>query len=205
MIAIVNYGMGNLRSVQHALEMVGADVQVATHPEDLRTAERLVLPGVGAFGACVRHLRASGLVEALTEEVLHRGKPLLGICLGMQVLAGVGYEMGKHRGLGWIPAVVQRFEVELLGLKVPHVGWNEVILQRHTPLFHGLQRDPTFYFVHSYHLVPDTPEVTLASCDYGIRFTAAILRDNIFACQFHPEKSQHNGLRLLENFLAWSP
>lgn len=205
MIAIVNYGMGNLRSVQHALEMVGAEVRVTTRPEELHAAERLVLPGVGAFGACVQNLRASGLVEALTEEVLHRGKPLLGICLGMQVLARVGYEMGEHQGLGWIPAAVQRFEVEHLGFKVPHVGWNEVIPQRDTPLFHGLQKDRTFYFVHSYYLVPDTPEVTLALCDYGGWFTAAILRDNIFACQFHPEKSQHNGLRLLENFLSWNP
>ena len=153
MIAIVNYGMGNLRSVHHALDMVGADVLVTTHPDDLRTAERIVLPGVGAFGECVQNLHASGLVEALTEEVLHKGKPLLGICLGMQVLARLGYEMGLHPGLGWVPAVVQRFEVEHLGLKIPHVGWNEVIPQRDTPLFHGMQRDLTFYFVHSYHLV----------------------------------------------------
>lgn len=205
MIAIVNYGMGNLRSVHHALDMVGADALITTHPEDLHAAERIVLPGVGAFGECVQNLHASGLVEALTAEVLHKGKPLLGICLGMQVLASLGYEMGLHQGLGWVPAVVQRFEVEHLGLKVPHVGWNEVIPQRDTPLFHGIQKDLTFYFVHSYHLVPDAPETTLASCDYGGWFTAAILHDNMFACQFHPEKSQQNGLRLLENFLAWNP
>ena len=205
MIAVVDYGMGNLRSVHHALDMVGADVRVTNRPEDLRSAERIVLPGVGAFGECVQNLCASGLVEALEAEVLQEGKPFFGICVGMQVLARVGYEMGVHQGLSWVPAVVRRFKVEEEGLKVPHVGWNEVIPQRETPLFKGLRQNSTFYFVHSYHLVLDDPGMVIAACDYGGLFTSAILRDNIFACQFHPEKSQRNGLRLLENFLAWKP
>ncbi len=205
MIAIVDYGMGNLHSVRHALERIGAEVSVAHCPEDLLQADRIVLPGVGAFGECAKNLRASGLVDALEEAVLKKGKPLYGICVGLQVLAREGYEMGVHPGLGWVPAVVKRFEVESLGLKVPHVGWNEVLPQSDVSLFRGLRRPPTFYFVHSYYLAPDDDQLMAATCDYGGRFAAAILRDNIFATQFHPEKSQENGLRLLENFLNWKP
>jgi len=205
MIAVVDYGMGNLHSVRHALDMVGAEVCVTQRPEDLRAAERIILPGVGAFGECVKNLKASGLVETLQDEVIQKGKPFFGICLGMQVLAREGHEMGVHQGLGWLSAAVKRFEVEAQGLKVPHVGWNEIILQREIPLFNGLRKAPTFYFVHSYHLVPDDAALTLAICDYGGPFTAAVQHDNIFATQFHPEKSQQNGLRLLENFLTWKP
>jgi glutamine amidotransferase len=168
-------------------------------------SQKTILPGVGAFGECVKNLRASGMVEALEDEVLHKGKPFFGICLGLQVLARKGYEMGEYEGLGWVPAVVKRFEVESQGLKIPHVGWNEIIPQRETPLFKGLRKAPTFYFVHSYYLAPDDAALTLATCDYGDPFTAAILRENILATQFHPEKSQQNGLRLLENFVAWKP
>jgi glutamine amidotransferase len=205
MIAVVDYGMGNLHSVRHALEMVGAEVCVTQTPEALRAADRIILPGVGAFGECVKNLHQSGLLETLEEEVLRRGKPLFGICLGMQVLARQGYELGTHAGLGWMPAVVKRFEVEAQNLKIPHVGWNEVLLRQASPLFKGIRRDLNFYFVHSYHFVSEEPSLILAECDYGGLFTAAILRGNILATQFHPEKSQQNGLRLLENFTNWKP
>lgn len=205
MVAVVDYGMGNLRSVRHALEIAGADVGVVTKPEELRAAERIVLPGVGAFGRCMENLRASGLMEALREEVLYGGKPFLGICLGLQVLARQGHEGGIQPGMGWIPGEVERLDVKNLGLKVPHVGWNTVLPLSDSPLFKGLKPEPTFYFVHSYHLVPDDPSLVAATCEYGRPFTAAILMGNVFATQFHPEKSQENGLRLLENFLKWEP
>lgn len=205
MIAVVDYGMGNLHSVRNALDMIGADVCVTNRPEDLRRAERIILPGVGAFGECAKSLRASGMVEALEEEVLRKGKPFYGVCVGMQVLAREGYELGTHAGLNWIPATVKRFEVRAQNLKVPHVGWNEIAPLNGSSLLEGFRKDPTFYFVHSYHLAPDEPGWTAATCDYGGEFTAAVLRDNIFATQFHPEKSQQNGLRLLENFMRWKP
>ena len=205
MIAVVDYGVGNLHSVRHALEMIGAEVCVTRRPEDLRESERIILPGVGAFGECVKNLRASGLVEVLEEEVLRKGKPFYGICVGLQILAREGYELGVHRGLGWVPAVVRRFQGEAQGLKVPHMGWNEVMPEVESPLFSGLRRAPTFYFVHSYYMAPYELNLTAASCDYGGKFTAAILHNNVFGTQFHPEKSQGNGLRLLQNFLSWKP
>lgn len=204
MIAIVDYGVGNLRSVLHAFEMVGADAALVKHPEELAAAERIVLPGVGAFGECVGRLRASGFVEALEEEVRSKGKPLLGICVGLQLLAREGHEMGIHQGLNWIPGTVERFNVPR-PLKVPHVGWNDVIPEGATSMFKGIGKDRSFYFVHSYHLVPDDPAHIAARCEHGETFTAAILRDNVFATQFHPEKSQQNGLKILENFIAWTP
>lgn len=205
MIAIVDYGASNLHSVRHALETVGAEVMLARTPEDILAAERIVLPGVGAFAQCVTSLRASGLMQALHEAVFDRGRPLLGICLGLQVMARDSEEGGLHAGFGWIPGSVRLISSALAGMKVPHVGWNEVLLSRSSELFKGLRADPTFYFVHSYHFVPDAAEILAATTEYGGPITAAIQRDNLFATQFHPEKSQQNGLRLLENFLAWKP
>jgi imidazole glycerol-phosphate synthase subunit HisH len=204
-VAVVDYGVGNLHSVRHALELVGGDVVVTTRPDDLRDAERIVLPGVGAFGECARRLRDSGFVEPLAHEVRGRGKPLLGICVGMQLLAREGHEMGVHAGLDWVGGVVRRLDVDDAGLKVPHVGWNDVEPETDSPLFKGFRRDSTFYFTHSYHLVLDDTSALAASCDYGVRFTAAVLAGNVVATQFHPEKSQETGLKLLENFLAWAP
>lgn len=204
-VVVVDYGVGNLHSVRHALDLVGADVIVSADPGEIAAAERIVLPGVGAFGECVKNFQASGLVPVVSEQVRERGKPLFGICVGFQLLASEGFEMGRHAGLGWIDATVERLDVEARGLKVPHVGWNEVEPVVDSPLFNGLRRSPTFYFTHSYRVVPRDPALEAARCDYGETFTAAILRDNVFATQFHPEKSQENGLRLLENFLAWRP
>jgi glutamine amidotransferase len=205
MIAIVDYGASNLHSVRHALEAVGADVVLARTPEQLHAADRIVLPGVGAFGECIKNLRASGLMQALHEMVFDRGKPLLGICLGLQVLARDSEEGGVHAGLGWIAGSVRMITAAGAGMKVPHVGWNEVLVTRSSGMFKGLRSDPSFYFVHSYHFVADDPSVLAATTNYGGVITAAIQRDNVFATQFHPEKSQQNGLRLLENFVAWKP
>lgn len=204
-VAVVDYGMGNLHSVRNALDILGAEACVTSRPEDLRQAERIILPGVGAFGECLKNLERVGMVEALHEEVLTRGKPCFGICLGLQVLAREGHEMGCHAGLGWLDAVVERLPADRCGLKIPHVGWNEVAPRGGASLFKGLPRTPTFYFVHSYCLVCQDPALIAATCDYGGEFVAAIERDNLFASQFHPEKSQQNGLQLLDNFLAWAP
>lgn len=204
-VAIVDYGMGNLHSVRHAIAMAGGEPVLASNPDVLREAERVVLPGVGAFGHCIANLRASGLLESLADEVLGKGKPMFGICLGMQVLASAGEEMGDHVGLGWIPGRVRRLRVDADGLRVPHVGWNEVRVTRDHPVLGGIRRDATFYFVHSYVFEPESPVHTAAIADYGGDFTCAVARDNIIATQFHPEKSQQNGLSLLERFLTWKP
>lgn len=205
MIAVVDYGMGNLHSVRHALERVGAEVEITRAPDVLRSAERIVLPGVGAFGECAAKLRATGLVDVLEEEVLGKGKPMLGICVGMQLLAERGSELGSHAGLGWLEGSVDILEAGTRGLKVPHVGWNQVAWRRETPLSQGLRKDPHFYFVHSYSMRLADPSSAAAECEYGAAFPAAIQFGSVFATQFHPEKSQDAGLRLLENFLAWSP
>lgn len=205
MIAVVDYGSGNLRSVAKAFEAVGADVKVTGDPADLTAAERIVLPGVGSFAEGMRNLRARGLVDALGREVLGRGKPFLGICLGMQMLADEGSEDGVHPGLGWIPGRVVPIPAAA-GFKVPHMGWNEVT--RPAPasdLFSRLPAKPTFYFAHSFRFEASDPALVASTADYGGAFTAALLKGNIFATQFHPEKSQQNGLLLLRNFLAWAP
>jgi glutamine amidotransferase len=203
MIVVVDYGSGNVRSVVNALAAAGADARVSGRVEDLRAAERIVLPGVGAFGDCMKNLLAAGLVAPLEEEVRLKRKPFLGICVGMQLLAREGHENGVHAGLGWLPGVVARFTVEDKGLKVPHVGWNEVVAMRPGVLLRGIKERSTFYFVHSYHFACEDPEAVTAACDYGAPFTAAVERGNVFGTQFHPEKSQENGQRVLQNFLRW--
>lgn len=203
MVVVVDYGICNVRSVVKALELVGATVRVSSAARDLEEAERIVLPGVGSFEHGMSNLAERGLIEPLADQVLGKGKPFLGICLGMQLLARTSHEFGVHEGLGWLPATVTAFAFEEKGLRVPHIGWTEVLLDRASPLFAGVSKAPSFYFVHSYHMVCDTSDVVAASAEYGVRFTAAVQRDNIFATQFHPEKSQDDGLRLLENFLQW--
>lgn len=204
MIAVIDYGMGNIRSIAKALEFIGAQVEVCVRPEQLMRAQRMVLPGVGAFGDGMAHLKEAGLDVAIKDQVA-QGIPLLGICLGMQLLASDGEEGGTHEGLGLIKASVKRFAVEAQGLKVPHVGWNEIAYPQGHPFFENLKLTPTFYFVHSYHMVCQDPQYVLARCDYGGAFTAAVIKNNIIATQFHPEKSQRNGITLLENFLQWQP
>jgi imidazole glycerol-phosphate synthase subunit HisH len=201
-IAVVDYGMGNLRSVAKALEHVApqAAVHVSADPEVIHSAERVVVPGQGAMRDCMRQLGESGAREAVLEAA--RGKPFLGICIGLQMLFEHGEE-GDTRGLGVLPGEVPRFQVP--GLKVPHIGWNDVAQARPHPLWSQISDGSRFYFVHSYYPAPRDAELTAGTAVYGRPFTCAVARDNIFAVQFHPEKSQSAGLQLLSNFVRWRP
>jgi imidazole glycerol-phosphate synthase subunit HisH len=201
-IAVVDYGMGNLRSVSKALEHVAprAEVVVTANPETILSSERVVVPGQGAMGDCMRSLAASGAREAVVEAV--REKPFLGICIGLQMLFERGEE-GDAAGLGVLAGEVPRFSVS--GLKIPHMGWNQVLQERPHPLWAGIGDRSRFYFVHSYYPAPRDSALTAATCVYGLPFTCAVARDNIFAVQFHPEKSQSAGLQLLSNFVRWRP
>ncbi|HAM95380.1 TPA: imidazole glycerol phosphate synthase subunit HisH [Candidatus Azambacteria bacterium] len=201
MITIIDYGMGNLRSVAKAFEKIGAQVRVSSSVEDLRNADRIVLPGQGAFGDGMKNLKTLGLIEPLYEEVMKKKKPFLGICLGLQMLARESSEGGIHKGLGFLQATVRRFQIDENSFKVPHMGWDDVIPKSNGILFKGIGEKPNFYFIHSYHMVCDDSDVVAATCDYGEVFTAAVEHDNIFGTQFHPEKSQKNGLQLLTNFI----
>lgn len=205
MIAVVDYGMGNIHSVSKAFEAAGVQVRITNSPRDLELAERIVLPGQGAFGDCVAALLASGAVDALREEVLVKGKPFFGICLGLQVLADVGFEGGEHKGLGWVHGRVDRLRPVAVSARVPHIGWNDLDVRISSPMFRGLRGVPIVYFDHSYAFEPRDASVVAAACDHGGDFVAAIQRDNLFATQFHPEKSQQVGTRMIENFLKWSP
>ena len=196
--------MGNLRSVQKALESIGADVDVVSTPEALKEADRIVFPGVGSFAECSRRMQTLGFREAVRESVLTDGKPLLGICLGMQGLVDSGDEGGISAGLGLIPGVVKKFETTEIGdLKIPHIGWNEVNPTQNHPLFEGLTSGDCFYFVHSYFVL--APDATVSTTEYGVSFASAIAHANVFGIQCHPEKSQVPGLRLLANFQKWKP
>ena len=201
-IVVVDYGMGNLRSVSKALEHVapGTTVAVSADPEVIHKSERLVVPGQGAMPDCMRNLQASGALEAVLEAM--RKKPYLGLCLGLQMLFESAEE-GDTRGLGLLPGRVPRFRLQ--GLKIPHMGWNEVFQARPHALWQGIADGSRFYFVHSYYPAPQDADLTAATCTYGAPFTCAVARDNIFAVQFHPEKSQSAGLQLLSNFVRWRP
>ncbi|WP_417067927.1 imidazole glycerol phosphate synthase subunit HisH [Niveibacterium terrae] len=208
-IVVVDYGMGNLRSVAKAIEHVApkARVVVSADPRELASADRLVVPGQGALHDCLREFLARGLREAV--EKASREKPFLGICVGMQMLFEHGEE-GDTQALGLIPGEVPRFARGLVAadgarLKVPHMGWNEVIQTIPHPLFAGIADRERFYFVHSYYCAPRDAAATAARTEYGLSFTSAIARDNIFATQFHPEKSAAAGLKMLENFTLWRP
>jgi glutamine amidotransferase len=208
LVAIVDYGSGNLRSAQKALARVaGAETVVVTpEPAVIAQAGRIVLPGVGAFGDCMAGLRAiPGMIEALRMAVLERGVPFLGICVGMQLLAGVGREFGDHAGLDWIAGDVARLTPSDPALKIPHMGWNEIRVARPHPVLAGIAPGANVYFVHSYAMRPADPSRILATADYGGPFAAVVGRDNILGMQFHPEKSQAVGLALLANFLRWRP
>jgi imidazole glycerol-phosphate synthase subunit HisH len=201
-IAVVDYGTGNLRSVERALAAVGEQATITADHDRLREADRLILPGVGAFGAAMARLRATGLAALLSTLVREDGKPLLGICLGMQLVCRDSEEHGYHEGLGWIDAHVRRFDFGARGLRIPHVGWNDVSGRDRSSV---CPDDGTFYFVHSYHVDPADPSDVAGTCIYGEEFTAALERDSVMAVQFHPEKSQEAGLALLRRFAAWQP
>ena len=199
-VTILDYKMGNLTSVANAFASVGAEVRIAASPAELRDADRIVLPGVGAFGEGMKHLTELGFTAPLREEVMNKKKPFLGICLGMQVLAERGFEFGDHAGLGWIPGQVKKLEAGTL--RIPHVGWNNLKLVNPNPLFDGIPQEIDFYFVHSFHFETAEQGNVSAVCGYGQDFTAAVAQGNIFGVQFHPEKSQKAGVRLLQNFLS---
>jgi imidazole glycerol-phosphate synthase subunit HisH len=203
MIAIIDYGMGNLRSVQKGFEKVGFDAIVTSDPKVVLEADRVVLPGVGAFPDCMRNLEQGGFVEPLLK-VIQGGRPFLGICLGLQLLFTESDEFGVHKGLDVIPGRVLRFPegMEENGeeLKVPHMGWNQIAIHRRPQVFAGIDDGTNVYFVHSYYVKPADETVVAATTGYGIDFCAAIWKDNIVATQFHPEKSQEMGLRILKNF-----
>ncbi|MEQ8667253.1 MAG: imidazole glycerol phosphate synthase subunit HisH [Rhodospirillales bacterium] len=208
-VAIVDYGSGNLRSAAKALERVAdgrMSVSVTSDPETVRAAQRIVLPGVGAFGDCRRGLLAlDGMVEAITDAVIDRGVPFLGICVGMQLMAERGHEHGIHDGLGWIAGDVAAIEPADPAFKIPHMGWNELVINRPHPVLDGLETGAHAYFVHSYALRTASDDTVLAHTDYGGEVVAVVGRDNMVGTQFHPEKSQRTGLRLIANFLDWTP
>ena len=202
MIAIVDYGMGNLRSVVNAFESIRQPAVLTDRADDLRRADAIVLPGVGAFCDGMQNLERSGLIDVLTAEVRNGGKPYLGICLGMQFLAEYGDEGAGAQGLGWIPGTVRRLRPSDRRFKVPHIGWNDLDVAREGVLYAELPEPPVYYFVHGYHLTvaAEARAAVTATCWHGEEIVASIEHGNIFGVQFHPEKSQRAGLRLLENF-----
>lgn len=206
MIAIIDSGIANLRSVEKALLCLGADAAVIDDPRRLREAAGIVLPGVGAFADGIAKLQSGGFIDPLRREI-ERGKPTLGICLGLHFLFSESQEFGLHKGLDLIPGRVVRFRDDMPGpgtpgarLKIPHMGWNRLRIERPAPILADLPDEPYFYFVHSYYVAPTDLDVTAATTEYGTRFTSVVWRDNLFATQFHPEKSQGAGLALLKNF-----
>lgn len=204
MIAIIDYGMGNLRSVTNALASLGYEAFIARHSDDLSRADKIILPGVGAFGDGMFNLRSLGWVEALEHEVREKGKPFLGICLGMQLLATTGTEHGVHEGLNWVRGVSERVAGNGSNLRVPHIGWNDTAFIKKDGLYNQLGDSHAFYFVHSYVLIPEDASVVTGVCSYGTEFAASVEVDNIWATQYHPEKSHKAGLGVLKNFAAQS-
>ena len=197
MIAIVDYGLGNLKSVKSACDRLGVEAAVTAEPAAILGADGVIFPGVGAFQRAMENLGGLGLVEPL-RQVAASGKPFLGICLGLQLLFAESAEHGQHEGLAIVPGKVVRFEAN--DLKVPHMGWNQVRQERPSPLFEGIPDETFFYFAHSYYAQPDDAAVAIGSTEYGVRYASAVQKGNVFATQFHPEKSGPTGLRMLGNF-----
>ena len=203
MIAIIDYGMGNLRSVQKGFEKIGSEAIITDDPKVVLQAKRIVLPGVGAFRDCMHNLEQGGFVEPILK-VIGEGRPFLGICVGMQLLFSDSVEFGLYRGLNVIPGHVLRFPDQMIvageKLKVPQMGWNQLCFKRRPPAFNGINDGSNVYFVHSYYVKPDDSSVIATTTDYGIKFCSSIWKDNVVATQFHPEKSQAIGLQILKNF-----
>ncbi|MCS6861488.1 MAG: imidazole glycerol phosphate synthase subunit HisH [Abditibacteriales bacterium] len=205
MIAIIDYGMGNLRSVEKALQHLGYECKITRDPLEVARADKVILPGVGAFGAAMANLQAAGLIE-VTKDAVASGKPFLGICLGLQLLFTESEEMGRHEGLGIFAGKVVRFpeamplDVQGLPLRVPHIGWNSLNLKRPAPVLRDVPDGARVYFVHSYFPVPEDPDIIAATSEHGVEFTCVVWKDNVCATQFHPEKSGAVGLQMLKNF-----
>ena len=208
-IAVIDYGSGNLHSVLHAVKAAAEkqdEVRLVTTGAELRDADAVILPGVGHFADCRQNLsKAPEMVDALTDCVIHKSRPFLGICVGMQMLADTGYEGEAVAGLGWISGTVGKLSDNDKSLKIPHMGWNSLSYQHHHPVCSGLSDNPHVYFVHSYHFTASHADTVIASTDYGQKVTAIIAKDNIIGTQFHPEKSQSEGLAFLSGFLKWRP
>ena len=205
MLAIVDYGMGNLKSVANAMEALSGEAVLTRDPSVIEQADGIILPGVGAFGEGMKNLHEFGLVDVLNREVIGKKKPYLGICLGLQFLARTGHEDGESKGLGWVDGIVKLIEPEGKEHKVPHMGWNNIEILKQSEIFEGLHDDPVFYFVHSYalELDPGKEDILTSVSDHGCRITASIQKGHIFATQFHPEKSQSAGLKVLKNFISY--
>lgn len=202
-VGIVDYGLGNLRSVAGAVARAGFEPVITNEPKLLDRMDKLILPGVGAFGDGMKNLRELGLIPVLHRLVKKERIPILGICLGFQLMARQSEEFGSHKGIGWLDAAVVKMETDR-NIRLPHVGWNDLYQVKECPLFGDIPEHALFYYVHSYHVSCSSRDVIVGECEYGIRFTAAVRDGNIFGTQFHPEKSQKCGLRLLENFLTHS-
>ena len=196
MITLIDYGVGNIRSVQKAFELSGQSVMITSDPSEVEKADRLVLPGVAAFGDAMKNLRERNLVDPILKFV-STGRPFIGICVGLQLLFSESEEKGTHQGLGLIPGKVLKFSSDL---KVPQIGWNQVRFKKDIALFKGVPDNAHFYFVHSYYALPDYPEDIAGETEYGITYASIVSRDNVFGAQFHPEKSQKAGLKLIDNF-----
>ncbi len=205
MIGILDYGMGNLLSVYNAFDYFGVEVVFCRTQAELETVDKIVIPGVGAFKDCINKLKTEDLIGTLNEQVLEKKKPTLGICLGMQIMAKRSFEGGEYEGLGWFDAEVIKLNPETDKLKIPNIGWDEVKYRDGFPLFKDVSQNSDFYFVHSYYMKCALDSDIVAHYNYSFDVTAAISKANIFATQFHPEKSQDNGLKVIENFINWLP
>ena len=201
-VAVINYGLGNLKSVVNAIGYLGADVYIAEKPDELQNASHVILPGVGAFGEGMQILKGDGWVDDIKTHAVQKQKPFLGICLGMQLLASRGTEYGDHEGLGLISGVVDKMKASDKTVRIPHIGWNPVSAKQGFKTYDGLDAESDFYFVHSYAFKPEDESVISGTCQHGTEFVASVEKDNIWGAQFHPEKSQKSGLRLLQNFLT---
>ena len=211
-IIVIDYGSGNLRSAARAVETAAnsvtrnSNVKVSSEVVDLKEADRIILPGQGSFGDCMNGLAAlDGMLECLEVAVIQRGVPFMGICVGMQLMAAKGLEHGERSGLGWFPGSVGRLQPSDNTLKIPHMGWNDLTFHRIHPVFSGLPKGPHMYFVHSYAYTANDHDEIIAHADYGGLISAAIGRDNLIGVQFHPDKSQEQGLKVLANFVVWQP
>ena len=200
-IGIIDYGLGNLHSVLGAVRKVGYDAVITNDTLEIENFDKLILPGVGAYADGIRNIKDLNLIQPLEEFVKIKKKPILGICLGFQLLANESFEFGHHKGLGWIDASVEKFSLEDKKIRVPHVGWNDLLICRDNVLWDGIPNDAIFYYVHSYYVNCKNDKIITGKCRYGVEFVSAIQQENIFATQFHPEKSQFNGLRILKNFI----